>query len=92
MVTKANRVSGISRFVTDILDKEGMGLFEKWFAHLKQQDPANEKITDQQVRDGMLEEILVSVSEGNSLILNKKDKTMVEELLNRYLLKAHLLQ
>lgn len=91
MGTMADRNSGISRFVEDILKKEGMDLFEKWFAHLQQLTP-NQKITDFEVRDKMFDEIVSSVSEGNSLILGKKDKLLVEDLLNRYLLRNHLLK
>jgi hypothetical protein len=92
MGTKANRDSVISSFVEDLLEKEGLGLYEKWFAHLKRQDPSEQKITDDEVRDEMLVEILTLVTEGNALILTKKDKLMVEEILNRFLRKAHLLQ
>ncbi len=91
MGTKANRDSGINGFVTDILEKQGLDLYEKWFEYLKQLNPANPKVTDFEVRDQMLEQIISFVSEGNSLILSKKDKLLVEELLNRFLLRAHLL-
>ncbi len=40
----------------------------------------------------MLEEINGSLSEANALILTKKDKLLVEELGNRFLLRAHLLK
>jgi hypothetical protein len=40
----------------------------------------------------MVEEIVSLVSEGNSLILTKKDKTMVEDLVNRFLKGQHLLK
>ncbi|HTC21670.1 MAG TPA: hypothetical protein VK859_12525 [bacterium] len=92
MGTKANRDSVISSFVEDVLEREGLELYEKWFAQLKQQKPADQKITDFEVRDEMLGEIVTLVTEGNSLILSKKDKLMVEEILNRFLQKAHLLQ
>jgi len=91
MVTKVSRDKEISHFVVDLLEKEGMRLFENWFAHLKRLHPEKEKITDEEVRDEMLEEIVTSVSEGNSLILTKKDKLMVEGHLNLYLRKCHLL-
>jgi hypothetical protein len=92
MGTMADRNSGISRFVGDLLEKQGLDLFEKWFEHLKQINPANPKITDFEVRDQMLQEIISLVSEGNSLVLGKKDKLLVEELLNRFLLRSHLLK
>lgn len=91
MGTMADRNFGISQFVGDFLEKHGLDLFEKWFIHLQQLTP-NQKITDFEVRDKMLEEIVSLVTRGNSLILGKKDKNLVEELLNRYLLKFHLLQ
>ncbi len=92
MGTKANRDSGISSFVGDLLEKEGLELYEKWFARLKEQSPADQKITDFQVRDEMLTEIASLATEGNSLILSKKDKLLIEDLLNRFLQKAHLLK
>ena len=92
MGTKADRNSGISGFVKDLLEKQGLELFEKWFEHLKQLNPGNSKITDFEVRDQMLQEIISLVSEGNSLVLGKKDKLMVEELLNKFLLGNHLLK
>ena len=92
MGTKADRNSGISRFVDDILEKQGLDLYEKWFEHLKQINPENPKVTDSEVRDKMLEEILPLVTERNSLIMGMKDKLLVEELLNRFLQKAHLLK
>lgn len=91
MGTKADRDSGISGFVGDLLEKNGLDLYEKWFEHLKQLNPDN-PVSDFEVRDQMLEEIIPSVTEGNSLILGKKDKLLVEELLNRFLKKAHLLK
>jgi hypothetical protein len=90
MGTRADRNKGITRFVADLLENQGLILFEKWFAHLQKLAP-NQKILDSDVRDKMLEEIVTSVSLGNSLILGKKDKLMVEELLNRFLLRFHLL-
>jgi hypothetical protein len=92
MGTKANRDSGISSFVGDLLEKEGLELYEKWFAQLKEQNPADQKITDFEVRDLMLAEIVTLATEDNSLILTKKDKLLIEDLLNRFLQKAHLLQ
>lgn len=92
MGTLADRNSGINRFVGDLLEKQGLDLFEKWFEHLKQLQPENPKITDFEVRDQMLEEINGSLSEANALILTKKDKLLVEELVNRFLLRAHLLK
>jgi hypothetical protein len=91
MGAKADRNAGISGFVEDLLEKSGLDLYEKWFEHLKQMNPDHPKVTDFEVRDQMLEEIISSVSEGNSLILGKKDKLLVEDLLNRFLRKAHLL-
>jgi len=92
MGTKANRDSGISGFVGDLLEKSGLELYEKWFDHLKNLHPENPKVSDFEVRDEMLGEILSLAVEGNSLILGKKDKLLVEELLNRFLQKAHLLK
>ena len=85
-----DRNSGISLFVGDLLKTQGLALFEKWFAHLQNQTP-NQKISDFDVRDKMLEEIVSLVSVGNSLILGKKDKLMVEDLLNRFLSRFSLL-
>ena len=92
MGTKADRDSGISRFVKDLLEREGLALFEKWFEHLKQSNPPNQKVTDFEVRDQMLGEIASLATQDNSLILGKKDKLLIEELLNRFLAQAHLLQ
>jgi hypothetical protein len=92
MGTKANRDSGISRFVGDLLEKEGLVLFEKWFESLKKSNPSDQKVTDFAVRDEMLEEISSLVTQDNSLILGKKDKLLIEDLLNRFLTQAHLLQ
>lgn len=92
MGTKANRDSGISSFVGDLLEKEGLELYEKWFAQLKEQNPEGQKITDSEVRDLMLAEIVTLATEGNSLILTKKDKLLIEDHLNRFLQKAHLLR
>jgi hypothetical protein len=92
MGTKADRNSGISHFVADLLETDGLNLYEKWFAHLKQLKADDEKISDFEVRDEMLGEIISLATEGNSLILGKKDKLLIEELLNRFLSKAHLLQ
>ena len=89
MGTKADRDSGISRFVGNLLETQGLDLYERWFAQLSQNHP---KVTDLEVRDQMLEEIISSATEGNSLILGKKDKLLVEDLLNRFLQKAHLLK
>lgn len=91
MGTKAARNSGISEFVGDLLAKEGLNLFEKWFAHLQQLSP-EQKISDFDVRDKILEEIVSLVSQGNSLILGKKDIAMVEEMLNRFLKQNDLLK
>lgn len=91
MGTMADRNKDITRFVVDLLENQGLVLFEKWFAHLQQLTP-NQKIMNSEVRDKMLEEIVTSVSLGNSLILGKKDKLMVEELLNRFLKGVHLLK
>ena len=91
MGTMADRNSGISRFVGDLLEREGLALYEKWFEHLKQLSPNDQKVTDFEVRDQMLEEIVSLVTEGNSLIMGKKDKLLVAELLNRFLQKAYLL-
>jgi len=92
MGTKANRDSGISHFVGELLEKEGMALFEKWFEHLKKSGPPDQKVEDSAVRDEMLQEITSRVTENNSLILGKKDKLLIEELLNRFLMRAHLLK
>lgn len=86
---KADRDAGISLFVGELLQNEGLALFEKWFDQLQKQAPG-QKITDSQARDGMLGEIVSSVSKGNALILDKKDKRMVEELVNRFLKNANL--
>jgi hypothetical protein len=85
------RNSGISDFVLELLDKDGLNLYEKWFDHLQKLGP-DQKIPDTEVRDQMVEEIVSLVSEGNSLILTKKDKTMVEDLVNRFLKGQHLLK
>ena len=92
MGTKANRDSGISGFVGDLLEKSGLDLYEKWFDLLQQRDPDSPKVADSEVRDEMLGEIIPLVTNGNSLILGKKDKLLVEELLNKFLRKAHLLK
>ncbi len=89
MGTKADRDSGISQYVGELLQNEGLALFEKWFEELQKLTPG-QKVTDPEVRDAMLGEIVSSVSKGNALILDKKDKRMVEELLNRFLKKANL--
>ena len=91
MGTMKNRNSGISHFVADLLEGQGLALYEKWFEHLKQLSP-DQKVTDSKVRDQMLEEIISSATEGNKLILVKKDKLLIEELLNRFLKQEHLLQ
>jgi len=88
----ADRNSGINRFVGDLLEKQGLVLFEKWFEELKRSNTDNSKITDFEVRDRMLDEIISLVSESNSLIMTKKDKLLVEELLNRFLSRHHLLK
>ncbi len=90
MGTKSDRDSGISHFVENLLETEGLVLYEKWFAHLQGLKPG-EKTTDFEVRDEMLAEILELATQGNSLILSKKDKGLVEEILNRFLTRAHLL-
>lgn len=92
MGTKADRDSGIGRFVKDLLEREGLALFEKWFEHLKKTSPPDHKVTDFEVRDQMLGEIASLATRDNSLILGKKDKLLIEELLNRFLKQAHLLQ
>jgi hypothetical protein len=92
MGPKADRDSGISRFVGNLLQAQGLALFDKWFEHLKQLNPDNPKVTDFEVRDQMLEEIISLVSEDNSLMLGKKDKVLIEELLNKFLLGFHLLK
>lgn len=92
MGKKANRDSDISHFVGDLLEREGLVLFEKWFEHLKAAAPPDQKVTDFEVRDEMLTEIATLVTQDNSLILGKKDKLLIEDLLNRFLMKAHLLQ
>jgi hypothetical protein len=84
------RNSGISGFVSELLDKDGLALYEKWFDHLQKLSPG-QKIPDTQVRDQMTGEIVSLVSEGNSLILSHKDKSMVEDLVNRFLKGQHLL-
>jgi len=91
MGTKADRNSGISVFVSGLLDKDGLNLYEKWFEQLQQLTP-NQKVQDIQVRDQIVEEIVSLASEGNSLILGKKDKTMIEEMVNRFLKGQHLLK
>jgi hypothetical protein len=91
MGMKADRDSGISRFVGDLLEKQGLILYEKWFAQLQGLKPG-QKITDFEVRDEMLQEITTLAAQGNTLILSKKDKGLVEDLLNRFLTRAHLLQ
>ena len=90
MGTKANRDSGISHFVEEMLRTEGLALFEKWFDHLQKLNP-DQKVTDAEARDGMLGEIVTAAAKGSSLILSKKDKQMIEERVNRFLQKAHLL-
>ena len=91
MGTMADRNSGIRRFVEELLEKDGLNLFEKWFAQLTQLNPG-QKITDFEVRDEMLGEIVPMVTQGNSLIMGKKDKLLVEELLNKFLKKSDLLR
>ena len=86
-----DRYSGISRFVGAILESQGIVLFEKWFDHLQKLTP-NQKILDFKVRDKVLEEIVSLVTQGNHIILNKKDKIFIEELLNRFLMRFHLLR
>jgi hypothetical protein len=92
MGSKANRNSGISGFVAELLENDGLNLYEKWFEHLKQRKPTDEKVSDFEVRDEMLQEIIVLATEGNSLMFGKKDKLLIEELLNRFLRQSHLLQ
>jgi hypothetical protein len=89
-MSKSDRDKGISLFVVDLLNKEGLNLFEKWFDYLQKLTP-DKKVPDAEVRDRMLEEIITLVSVGNSLILNYKDKSMVEELVNRFLKGQRLL-
>jgi hypothetical protein len=86
-----DRNLGISRFVGAILESQGIVLFEKWFDHLQKLTP-NQKISDFKVRDKVLEEILSLVTQGNHIILNKKDKIFIEELLNRFLMRFDLLR
>jgi len=74
-----------------ILERNGIILFEKWFDHLQKLTP-NQKISDFAVRDKVLEEILSLVTQGNHIILNKKDKIFIEELLNRFLMRFNLLR
>ena len=90
MGTKAARNAGISNFVRIILQREGIILFEKWFDHLQKLTP-NRRISDFDVRDKVLEEILSIVTQGNHIILDRKDKIFIEELLNRFLMGCHLL-
>ncbi len=92
MGPKADRVSGISRFTKDLLEREGLALFEKWFNQLKESSPPDHKVTDFEVRDQMLEEIASLAIQDNPLILGKKDKLLIEEILNRFLTQAHLLK
>lgn len=91
MGLKADRDSGISCFVGDLLETQGLQLYEKWFAQLQGLKPG-QKISDFEVRDEMLQEIMAMATQGNHLILGKKDKGLVEDLLNRFLARAHLLQ
>jgi len=91
LVNLKDRYSGISRFVGVILERNGIILFEKWFDHLQKLTP-NQKISDFAVRDKVLEEILSLVTQGNHIILNKKDKIFIEELLNRFLMRFNLLR
>ena len=90
MGAKVDRDSGISRFVGELLESQGLELYEKWFAHLQGIHPG-EKISDLEVRDEMLQELIGRATEGKNLILTKKDKGLVEDLLNRFLKRAHLL-
>ena len=90
MGTKADRNSGISEFVGNFLETQGLDTYEEWFERLNQANPGGPKVTDSEVRDQMLGQIVSLATEGNSLILGKKDKLLVEELLNRFLQKAHL--
>jgi len=92
MGAKADRDSGISRFVKELLESEGLVLFEKWFERLKEAGPPDRKVTDFEVRDQMLGEIISLATQDNSLILGKKDKLLIEEILNRFLAQAHLLK
>jgi hypothetical protein len=87
----SDRNKGISRFAADTLAKDGLLLYEKWFDHLQKLSP-DQKIRDTEVRDQMVDEIVSLASEGNSLILNHKDKAMVEDLVNRFLKGEHLLK
>lgn len=90
MGAKADRDSGISRFVGELLESQGLELYEKWFAHLQGIHPG-EKISDLEVRDEVLQELIGRATEGKNLIMTKKDKGLVEDLLNRFLTRAHLL-
>ena len=90
MGTKAARNAGISNFVRIILQRQGIALFEKWFDQLQKLTPER-RIADSEVRDKVLEEIVSIVTQGNHIILNKKDKIFIEELLNRFLMGCHLL-
>ncbi len=87
----SDRNKGISRFAGDVLAKDGLVLYEKWFDHLQKLSP-DQKIEDTEVRDQMVDEIVSLASDGNSLILTHKDKSMVEELVNRFLKNEHLLK
>ncbi len=91
MGTKADRNKIITRYVDDFLKNQGLILFEKWYSVLQNLN-SPQKVHDFEVRDKMLEEILALVAQDNSLILNKKDKGMVEELLNKFLLGSNLLK
>ena len=84
MGARSDRNSVIIAFLEDLLSKDGLKLYEKWFEHLQQLTPG-EKVLDTAVRDEMLQEIIRLVSVGNSLILGKMDKMMVEEILNKFL-------
>jgi len=86
-----DRNLGISRFVGAILQSKGIILFERCFDHLQKLTP-NQKISDFAVRDKVLEEIVSLVTKGNHIILSKKDKIFIEELLNRFLMRFNLLR
>lgn len=91
MGTIADRNKGISYFVRVILQKQGLALFEKWFDHLQKLTP-NQEVAGSEVRDKILEEILSLVTKGDHIVLSKKDEIFIQELLNRYLMRFHLLE
>jgi hypothetical protein len=76
--------------VRDLLSREGLSLYERWFDRLQQLTPG-EKVLDTAVRDEMPIEKVHFVAERNSLIWGKKVRMMGEEVLNRFLRGKHLL-